>query len=196
MPSLDDVIPTAHFSERHQRRIAAPAASVWDALHELRLGDLTLSRTLMGIRTLPGRVGGKGPPRMVSGRFLEDGPVPVLITDPGRAVIAGGVMQPWKLRGGDAPPRLDATALRGFDQPGWVKVGLDFVLYPDRGGTLLTTETRVLATDPGTHARFRLYWLVIRAGSGLIRHDMLRAVERRARRDPHAPDELGGPKMF
>ena len=36
------------------------------------------------------------------------------------------------------------------------------------------------ATDPGTRARFRVYWTIIRAGSGLIRRDMLRAVARRA----------------
>ena len=44
----------------------------------------------------------------------------------------------------------------------------------------MTTETRVTATDARTRARFGLYWLFMRAGSGLIRHDMLRAVARRA----------------
>ena len=36
------------------------------------------------------------------------------------------------------------------------------------------------ATDLRTRARFGLYWLAIRCGSGLIRRDMLRAVARRA----------------
>ena len=89
-------------------------------------------------------------------------------------------MQPWKLNGGEDPPELDAAALQAFSDPGWVKVGFDLVLVPDRAGTRLTTETRVTATDPRTRARFRLYWTVIRLGSGLIRRDMLRAVARRA----------------
>jgi hypothetical protein len=70
--------------------------------------------------------------------------------------------------------------MQAFAEPGWVKVGFDLVLEPTGDGTRLTTETRVTATDPRTRARFGRYWLVIRAGSGLIRRDMLRAIARRA----------------
>ncbi len=178
--TLDDVLPDPHFSERHQRRIAAPPAAVWEALQQLRIGDMALSRSLMAVRELPARLIGRGPSPMVSGRLLEEGPVPVLASEPSRLVVAGGVMQPWKLLGGAEPPRLDAAGLRGFAEPGWVKAGVDFVLEPDAAGTRLVTETRVLATDRRTRARFGLYWLLIRAGSGLIRRDMLRTTARRA----------------
>jgi hypothetical protein len=43
-------------------------------------------------------------------------------------------------------------------------------------GTLLSTETRVHATDAATRRAFRRYWLLVRAGSGLIRRDILSAV--------------------
>lgn len=179
-PPLDQLLPGAHFSEHHERHLAAPADAVWPALYELRLGDLRLSRTLMEVRDLPSRLLGRPQTAMVTGRFFEDGPVPVLSVDPGRLVVVGGVMQPWKLFGGDEPPELDAEALRSFDEPGWVKVGMDFVLEPDGAGTRLRTETRVVATDPTTRRRFRLYWSLIRAGSGLIRRDLLRAVDQKA----------------
>lgn len=182
MPTLDDLLPAPDFRERHHRDIAASPAAVWDALQELRLGDAALSRTLMGVRLLPAKLAGRPMPAMVTGRFLEDGPVPVLATDVGRAVIAGGAMQPWKLSGGDEPPILDAEDLRAFAEPGWVKTGVDFMLEPHAGGTRLSTETRVTATDPRTRAVFARYWLLIRAGSGLIRRDMLRAVARTAQR--------------
>jgi hypothetical protein len=179
--TLDDLMPAPHFREYHERRIAAPPAAVWAALQELRLGDLALSRALMAIRELPARLTGRADAsRMVSGRLLEEGPVPVLAESAGRAVVAGGVMQPWKLTGGEDPPALDARALQAFAEPGWVKTGFDLAIEPDGAGSRLTTETRVTATDPRTRARFGLYWLFIRAGSGLIRHDMLRAVARRA----------------
>jgi hypothetical protein len=181
MLTLDQLLPVPHFRERHGRRIAAPPAAVWAALHELRLRDVALSRLLMGIRLLPVRLTGRNEAvRMVSGRFLEEGPVPVLAADPQRALVAGGVMQPWKLTGGEDPPELDAAALHAFAEPGWVKVGFDLVLEPDGAGTRLWTETRVTATDPRTRTRFGYYWLAIRLGSGLIRRDMLRAVARRA----------------
>jgi hypothetical protein len=181
MVTLDELMPAPHFRERHERRVAAPPAMVWPALQELRLGDLALSRALMGIRLLPARIARREKPlRMVSGRLLEEGPVPVLAQEPEHAVLAGGVLQPWKITGGEEPPALDAAALQAFTAPGWVKVGFDLVLVPDGAGTRLTTETRVTATDARTRARFGLYWLVIRCGSGLIRRDMLRAVARRA----------------
>jgi len=181
MLTLDDLLPAPHFRERHERRVAASPAAVGRAVEDIRLGDLALSRALMGIRLLPARIAGrKEALRMVSGRLLEEGPVPVLATDPERGVVAGGVLQPWKLTGGEDPPELDATKLRAFAEPGWVKVGFDFVIEPNGRGTRVITETRVTATDPRTRARFGLYWLVIRAGSGLIRRDMLRAIARRA----------------
>jgi hypothetical protein len=177
--TLDDVVPGPHFSERHELRMAAPPAAVWDALQDIRMGDTTLSRALMGIRRLPARAAGNSA-WMASGRLLEDGPVPVLGSDPARSVVAGGAMQPWKLTGGDDPPELDARQLRAFDEPGWVKAAFDFVLEPDGEGTRVSTETRISATDTRTRARFGVYWMVIRAGSGLIRRDLLREVARRA----------------
>jgi len=174
------LLPCADFRERHDRRIAAPPAAVWDALFDVRPTDLALTRTLMAVRMLPARMTGQARERPLTGRLVEHAPIPVLITDPGRAIVAGGVLQPWKLRGGAPPPSLDVDALRAFDEPGWVRCTMDFVLEPDGDGTHLRTETRVHATDARTRARFGLYWRLIRAGSGLIRRDMLRAVARRA----------------
>jgi hypothetical protein len=99
---------------------------------------------------------------MVSGRLMEEGPVPVLAAEQARSVVAGGVMQPWKLTGGAEPPTLDADAFRRFAEPGWVKAGMAFVLEPDGDGTRVITETRVRATDRRSLARFTAYWLVIR----------------------------------
>ena len=181
MLTLDDLLPAPHFRERHERRVAAPPEAVWRAVQDLRLGDLALSRALMGIRLLPARLAGRPRPfGMGSGRLLEDGAVTVLSSDPEHAVVAGSVMQPWRITGGEDPPALDAPALQAFAEPGWVKVGFDLLIEPAGAGTRLTTETRVTATDLRTRARFGLYWLAIRGGSGLIRRDMLRAVARRA----------------
>lgn len=186
-PTLDDLLPEPHFRERHERCIKAPPPAVWIALHELRLVDLPLSRALMDIRTLPARLLGRERPRTVTPRLLEDGPVPVIVSDPERAVLAGAALQPWKLVDTGESPALDAAGLRAFEEPGWVKVGIDFVLEPCEAGTRLHTETRVRATDRRTRARFGLYWLAIRAGSGLIRRDLLREVARRTEGEARAP---------
>jgi len=148
--SLAEMLPAPQFRERHERLIEAPPAAVWSALHELRLVDLALSRALMDLRSLPARIARGKRPRMVTGRFLEEGPVPVLVSLVNHAVVAGGLLQPWKLFGGAAPPKLDAAGLQAFHEPGWVKVGLDFVLEPDG-----RTETRVVATDARNSAAVR-----------------------------------------
>jgi hypothetical protein len=78
------------------------------------------------------------------------------------------------------PPHLDAAALRAWSQPGWIKAGMEFRLEPVPAGTLLSTETRVLATDPKTRRAFAAYWFVIRPSSSAIRREVLKVVARRA----------------
>ena len=48
------------------------------------------------------------------------------------------------------------------------------------GACLVSTETRVHATDASAQRRFARYWTVIRPGSGFIRRMWLRAIKRRA----------------
>jgi len=53
---------------------------------------------------------------------------------------------------------------------------------PDGDGSLLTTTTAVVPTNAAARRAFGRYWLLIRVPSGLIRREMLAAVDRRARR--------------
>ena len=112
--------------------------------------------------------------------FLDVTPIPVLFSERPGVVISAGLSQAWRLLGGVTPPQLDAAALRAWSQPGWIKVGMEFRLQSIPLGTLLRTETRVLATDPRTRRAFAAYWLFIRAGSGAIRREVLRVVGHRA----------------
>lgn len=64
---------------------------------------------------------------------------------------------------------------------GVARAAWNFAVVPDPGGgSVLSTETRVRADDPAARRRFRLYWLAIRPGSGLIRRLMLRAIRAEA----------------
>jgi hypothetical protein len=58
---------------------------------------------------------------------------------------------------------------------------MNFVVTPDAAaGSVLSTETRVFATDPAGRRRFARYWRVIYPGSAIIRRMWLRAIARRA----------------
>ena len=61
-----------------------------------------------------------------------------------------------------------------------MKVGMEFRLTRTLGGTRLSCETRVAATDAGTRRRFGLYWLAVQPGRSAIRWELLPAVAMRA----------------
>ena len=178
---LDDVVPVADHVTRQSRVIDAPPSVVWEELHRLQLSSLPVSLLLSSVRALPILLFGKGRRRGGLDRtFLDVVPIPVLSSEPPSAVVFGGPIQAWRLFGGTTPPALDAAALRDWSEPGWVKVGMEFRLTPAVGGTRLTCETRVVATDPATRRRFARYWLVVRPGSSAIRWELLTAVALRS----------------
>jgi hypothetical protein len=95
-------------------------------------------------------------------------------------MVFGGIGQPWRLSGGESVRIGDPSTFAGFDRPGFVKMAMDFRLRPTPAGTSLQTRTWVKATDPASRRRFRLYWLAVRFGSGIIRRSLLGAIARRA----------------
>ena len=54
------------------------------------------------------------------------------------------------------------------------------VAAEDRGGSALSTETRIYANTPSALRQFAVYWRVIHPGSDIIRRMWLRAIKRRA----------------
>jgi hypothetical protein len=172
---LDDVVPEFDHVTRQARVIDAPRTVVWEELHRLQVRSLPVTMLLGAVRALPVLLAGKGRGG-VSRPFLDVIPAPVLSSEPPSAVVFGGVLQAWRLTGGEEPPRLDAAGVRSFAEPGWVKIAMDFRLTPAMGGTHLSSETRVRATDDATRRRFDRYWLVVHPGSSAIRYEVLTAV--------------------
>jgi hypothetical protein len=178
---LDDVVPVADHVTRQSRVIDAPPSVVWEELHRLQLSSMPVTLLFGAVRALPVLLSGRGRRRGGLDRtFLDVVPIPILSSDPPRHVVFGGVLQAWRLFGGQRPPVLDAAGVREWSKLGWVRVGMEFRLTPAVGGTRLTCETRVAATDAGTRRRFARYWLVVRPGSSAIRWELLTAVAMRA----------------
>jgi hypothetical protein len=178
--NLDDVIPNPRYRMCHSRVVGAPPSVVWDELHRVTMSALPLGWALEAVRLLPGRLSGRKHQPLAGRSFLDVTPIPVVFSEQPDVVISAGLSQAWRLLGGSTPPQLDATALRAWSQPGWIKVGMEFRLEPIRRGTLLSTETRVLPTDPRTRRAFATYWFCIRGSSGAIRREVLRVVAHRA----------------
>lgn len=177
---LDDVVPRPDHVTRQARWIAADPATVWEALHEVRLSGLPVTVALSAARFLPVVLSGRGRGQLHDRPFLDALPVPLLASEPPSSVVFGGLLQAWRLTGGEPAPELDAARLRGWNTPGWIKAALDFRLTPGRGGTELSSETRVTATDDASRKAFARYWRVVRPGSSATRWEVLTAVELRA----------------
>src|SRR3954447_5472513 len=177
---LDDVVPEPQYVTRQARTIAAPPSVVWEELHRLKVTSLPVSLVFSAARFLPVLLAGKGRGASAHRPFLELVPIPVLSSEPPSSVVFGGVLQAWRLSGGEQPPALDAEGVRTWSEPGWVNLAMGLRLTPTDGGTTLSSETRVVAPDPATRRRFAAYWLVVGPGSTAIRWELLTAVEVRA----------------
>lgn len=186
---LDRWIPNPDAVERHRVVIAAPAAEVFAALERADLGG-PLARAVLALRALPvalasGRRGldtlarqARAPLTLAALTRDSFGRVAV---EPPDALVLGVEGPFWKIAPAVRP--VDASAA-ARPVPAGVARGLWsfelLALTPDR--TELVTETRVLCGDAASRRRFRRYWRVVRPGSGLLRHLMLRAVRRAAER--------------
>ena len=171
--TLERLLPEYDQREVHSRWINTEPMVVWVALHEVTAADLPFARVLMRIRS-----GGR---THLAGPLLElRPPFQPLGKTEGREIVAGLISQAWRLIPRTKKVSGGQEAFAAFNEPGWVKVGIDFRLIPERGGTRLRTETRCKATDDRVRAMFGVYWGLIRAGSGIIRRETLVAVGRRA----------------
>jgi hypothetical protein len=181
MVLLDRFVPTYDIRERHTLDVAAPAERVLAATRDLTARELPLFLVLMGLRGLPVLLRGRlpfRPDRPILEDFLRLGFVTLAETPD--EVVLGGIGRFWRPTGGLR--RVSAEEFADFDEPGWAKAIVNFHAERRDDHTLLSTETRVAATDESSRRNFRRYWRVIWPGSVAIRIVWLRAIRRRAQR--------------
>jgi hypothetical protein len=175
--------------ERHRIRVNALPESVYAALRTVDFGRHPLVRALLALRALPAVLTDRERRRELRERagrpitlaaFEEQG-FRILAEDPPRELVIGLEGAFWKPRGNLRP--VDARTFADPVPPGLARAAWNFAVVPATdGGCVLHTETRILTGDAGARRRFRLYWTLVRPGSGLIRRLMLRAIRAEAER--------------
>ena len=116
------------------------------------------------------------PPEQAVARILRTKAAPDPLT---RALFAlRGIPRNGSIR--DLMRWLDAEEVAPgvFVRRGRIEIAVAFWAEPAATGARLHTETRVRAADRTSGRRFRVYWLVVRPFSGLIRRRWLRAAAR------------------
>lgn len=179
---IDDLLPNYRYRISAESIVAAPRAAVWSELAHISMSALPIGFALTRLRHLPGVLVGNEKPVVGTDTFFDSTPIPVVVGVQPSLIISAGPSQAWKIFGGDRPPRLDAAQFSTWSDPGWIKVAMQFRLTDLDGGqkTLLTTETRIASTDDRTAHVFAPYWWAIRAGSVLIRREVVAKVRKRA----------------
>jgi len=180
MTRLDEFAPAYQFNEVHRIRIRAPRIRIYRSFKEVTAGEITLFRALTWIR----RSGRAGPESILNAPSRE--PLLEVATrtgfllladDPEHEVVIGTVViAPRGVKRPATPEQFKELVA-----PGVAKAVMNFRIdEADDGAWLVSTETRVHATDASARRRFARYWTFIRPGSGFIRRMWLRAIKRRA----------------
>ncbi len=184
MPVLDLFLPAPRLRQVDRVAVAADPVRAWRAVRGVNLYALPFARFLFTLRTLPERLLGRGT-RTPPTAFLDE----VISTKPaegfirlaevdGREFVAGAVGKVWRA---SLPfKRMTPETFAAFSEPGWGKVAWNLRVDPrDGGGSWITVEVRVTATDAASWRRFRAYWTLV----GPFSHWMRRATMRRLVRE-------------
>src|SRR3954471_18549618 len=188
---LDDLMPIYDVVERHHTTVRAAPTTVFAAIKSFDLSESFLTRLLLFVRAVPRWLVAavKSPSaaltelraRRAELRLadMERVGFKVVAEDAPKELVIGVLGKFWTVEG-DRRPDVTATAFAAGPPRGYALAGWNFTVEAhDDGSSELRTETRVWCADD-VRLKFRVYWLVIRPGSGLIRHEILRAIRRNA----------------
>lgn len=179
---LDELMPVFQFSEVHSIRVAATPSRVFRAMKAVTPDEISLFKVLtwmrrFGQQSSEGVLNAPGDQPLL-GTALQSSFV-MLAEQPNREVVLGSaVIVP---AGFETDPETFRNEFKQVRAPGFALTAMNFYIEPiGTDASIITTETRVYATDLPTQKRFSAYWRVIYPGSSLIRHMWLRAIKNRA----------------
>ncbi|MBW3671300.1 MAG: hypothetical protein KY432_06465 [Acidobacteria bacterium] len=192
---LDQLMPEYDVVERHRIMVRASPAVVFDAIREANLAGGPVTRLLLALRAAPAAaVSLARSPRATCAQYrdrtvsrhsglrlrhFEQAGFTLVAERAPQEIVIGLLGRFWTPRGALAA-EVNAGTFKAGPPMGQALAGWNFTITerPD-GWSELRTETRVLCAADARW-KFRLYWLAVRPGSGLIRRSMLHAIRRHA----------------
>jgi hypothetical protein len=173
MHALDRFIPNPRLVESDGTDLAVSPSRAWELVRHVDLARAKPIRALFALRTA-GAVGSLRIDDMVSSP--ERPGFGILAEEPGHVVVVGAVGKVWKR---DIPfVHVEPADFEAFGEPDWVKVAWSIEVAPRDGGSRVTIELRVDATDDRAWKKFRRYFRVVGIGSRFIRHSLLASLAR------------------
>ena len=199
---LDELMPRFDVVERHATIVRASPSATFAAIRAADLTGGPVTRSLLAARALPAVIVAMF--RSPSAALAEHrarrterdrawlGLAPferagfrVLAERAPDELLIGLMGKFWTPRGAIRADVSEAHFAAG-PPAGFALAGWNFTVAGRPDGTCeLRTETRVRCA-PDVRTKFRLYWVLVRPGSGLIRRAMLRAIRRTAEQSGRA----------
>jgi hypothetical protein len=169
-------------------RVKTPPEVTWRMVRALDTGESLLSRALFAIRSLPETLSRKPKPPGSGASGIESFTGPgkgfqILAEAPGQEIVVGSIGKFWKLDIEWAP--MTPENFKTLQSPGSGKLAWNLRVDSDgRGGSWITWDLRVSATDQSTWRKFRRYWFVIGLFSHWLRRSALSRFEQRLGASP------------
>lgn len=184
---LDKIMPTYHFNEVHATVVQASTDRIFRVIKETRATDIPLFNTLFWIRSVLGRLTGRGGRYFSNDSSLLDQALKlgfVVLAETDQEIVFGAIAEWWRLWGAKFYQIAGIEDFLTFDRPGYAIVAANFCVDCSSSTSVakVSTETRIYAPDPTARKEFAIYWRMIYPGSALIRRMWLRSIKRRAER--------------
>jgi hypothetical protein len=181
-PLMRRHMPRYDIAEVHRTRVAAPASVTYQAARTVDLYESGVVHAIFRARELMlGSTAQARPKRFPLVAELLSIGWGVLEEVPGRQIVFGAVTQPWQSN--VVFRALPPSSFASWDSAGFVKIVVTIAAdsaWPKE--SVFRTETRAVATDAESRAKFRRYWSVFSPGILLIRREALSLVRRKAER--------------
>lgn len=178
---IPELMPKFRLRQTDQVRVRYSPEKAWPIVRNMDTYELPISRFLFSLRTLPEnlvhKLKGQKTAAIQHSRIDDfTGPgkgFQILAENPGSEIVVGSIGKFWK-------PKIEFVDFQShefhkFRKPGYAKLAWNLRLDPDlRGGSWLTWELRVTATDNESWQKFQKYWLLIGNFSHLLRRMALK----------------------
>lgn len=178
---LDQFMPEYRLRQIDRIRVKASPEVTWEIARNLDTFELPISKFLFTVRTLPEIFMGKKRELPKQSKIKDftgpDKGFKILAENIGREIVIGSIGKFWKL---NIPfqNNISSSDFVSFTQPGFGKLVWNLKVDPDaHGGSWLTWELRVTATNDETWKQFKKYWFVIGKFSHMIRRMALKLFE-------------------
>ena len=178
---LDAFLPASHFRDAQSVRMHAPPWAVFGAIRAVTASEV------QGF--VPFAIALHAPRFQLSPReralmrrpmleAMREESFVLLGERAGQEIVVGAIGQFWADR---YVPLRDASAFSTFRDPRFARVAMNVLVRDDgNGGSLVSTETRVLCPDSQARRKCGDYWRLWAPGGSVVRTQWLNAVRRRA----------------